>query len=75
MMLGFQPDAPNDRLYIDPALPDWMNDLKVTDLKIGGHHLDIDFWRDGTETRWRVTKGEAARVVQRSYATGPERPS
>jgi glycogen debranching enzyme len=74
MMLGFQPDAPNDRLYIDPALPDWMTQLKVIDLKIGGHHLDIDFWRDGTETRWRVTKGEAARVVQRPYATGCERP-
>ena len=24
-MLGFQPDAPHERLYVDPALPDWMN--------------------------------------------------
>ena len=52
-----------------------MAKLNVMDLQIGAHHLDIDFWRDGTETRWRVVKGEAARVAQRSYATGPERPS
>ena len=34
-MLGFQPDAPNKRLYVDPALPDWMNELTVRDLRVG----------------------------------------
>ena len=24
-MLGFQPDAPNKILYVDPTLPDWMH--------------------------------------------------
>ncbi|WP_198024019.1 hypothetical protein [Mesorhizobium sp. LNHC221B00] len=23
-IIGFQPDAPNGKLYIDPRLPDWM---------------------------------------------------
>ncbi len=75
MMLGFQPDAPNGKLYIDPMLPVWIPDLKVTDLRVGGRHLDLHLWRDGDVTRWKVVKGDAASVLQRSYATGPERPT
>jgi len=32
-MLGFQPDAPNNMLYIDPALPVWMPTLTVHNLR------------------------------------------
>ena len=75
MMLGFQPDEPNGRLYIDPVLPDWMPDITVRNLRLGGHHGDLRFWREGAATRWEVLKGDPGRVVQRSYATGSERPS
>ena len=29
-LLGFLPDAPRNKLYIDPALPHWLPDLTVT---------------------------------------------
>ena len=35
VILGFQPDAPHDKLYIDPALPNWLPDLTVMGLRIG----------------------------------------
>src|SRR4029077_5807664 len=34
-MLGIQPDAPNDRLYVDPDLPGWLPDITLTDLRLG----------------------------------------
>jgi hypothetical protein len=63
-MLGFMPDAPGNRLYVDPDLPAWLPDLTVRDLHIGRHKLDIRFWRDGGETAFEVIKGDA-QVVER----------
>jgi len=71
-ILGLQPDAPRDKLYIDPALPDWLPDLTIGNLRIGERKHDIRFWRDGGDTRWEVLKGNAERVLHRSFATGKE---
>jgi glycogen debranching enzyme len=65
-MLGIQPDAPNDRLYVDPDLPDWLPDVTLMDLRVGRRHLDIRFRRDGTRTIWEVLRGDAAIVQHRS---------
>jgi glycogen debranching enzyme len=73
MIFGFQPDAPAGKLYLDPALPDWLADLMVCDLRVGQEIFDIRLWRDGKATRWQVLKGDAAAVLQNSYASGPER--
>jgi glycogen debranching enzyme len=73
MCVGFQPDAPAGKLYIDPYLPDWVIDMTVRDLSVGDQMFDIHFWRDGQLTRWDVEMGDAAKVSQRSYATGPDR--
>jgi hypothetical protein len=56
-LLGFLPDAPRNKLYVDPSLPTWLPDLTVRDLRIGKHKLDIRFWREGEETAFEVTKG------------------
>jgi glycogen debranching enzyme len=69
-ILGFQPDAPHDRLYIDPMLPAWLPDLIVMDLRVGKRNFDLRFWRDGEKTKWEVVKGDHHAVGQRSYATG-----
>jgi glycogen debranching enzyme len=61
-ILGFLPDAPRDKLYIDPWLPSWLPDITVQDLRIGKHKLDIRFWRDGETTAFAVTKGDAGLV-------------
>ncbi len=63
-MLGFLPDAPRNKLYVDPVLPEWLPDLTVQDLRIGPHKLDIRFWRDGEETKFRVLSGDPS-VVER----------
>ncbi|MEO8926417.1 MAG: glycogen debranching N-terminal domain-containing protein [Caulobacteraceae bacterium] len=73
MIVGFAPDAPAGKLYIDPALPDWLPDLKILDLNVGRGSFDLRLWRDGDATRWEVEKGDAAYVQQRTYATATER--
>jgi glycogen debranching enzyme len=63
-LLGFLPDAPRDKLYVDPSLPAWLPDLTVRDLRIGKHKLDIRFWTEGGETAFEVIKGDP-KVVER----------
>ena len=40
-MLGLQQDAPRGKLYVDPALPDWLPDVTLTDLRLGRQRFDI----------------------------------
>jgi hypothetical protein len=47
MILGFQPDAPAGKLYLDPALPDWLPDIDILDLRVGAAVFDLAFRRDG----------------------------
>jgi hypothetical protein len=71
-LLGFQPDAPAGRLYVDPALPDWMPALTVRDLKVGGDKFDIRFRREGAKTLFDVPRGPARRVEFRAMARWAE---
>ncbi len=66
-LLGFQPDAPAGRIYFDPALPDWLPDITLIDLRFLGDRFDVRFWRDGAETRWEVLKGDKRRLGRRPY--------
>ncbi len=70
MILGLQPEAPDDRLYVDPALPDWLCELTVTNLQVGERNLDLRFWRDRESTRWQVLKGKRHVVAYRDCASG-----
>ena len=69
-MLGLQQDAPRGKLYVDPALPNWLPDVTLTDLRLGRRRFDIRFWRDGDKTQWQVLKGNRSMVARRSYASG-----
>ena len=69
-LIGLQPDAPNGRLFVDPALPAWMPDLTLRDLRLGSSKVDLRFWRDGAETRWEVIGGDPDMVAWRSCVTG-----
>jgi glycogen debranching enzyme len=64
-ILGFQPDAPHKMLHVDPVLPPWLDDLTITDLRIGEQIFDIRFWRSDGETRFDVLKGDPASVARR----------
>ena len=57
-MLGFLPDAPRNKLYVDPLLPSWLPDVTVQDLRVGKHKIDIRFWREGGQTAFKVIKGD-----------------
>src|ERR1700746_455549 len=63
-MLGIQQDAPRGKLYVDPALPDWLPNVTLTDLRLGRQRFNIRFWRDGKETVFEVRRGKRG-VVER----------
>ncbi|MGA2418971.1 MAG: glycogen debranching N-terminal domain-containing protein, partial [Candidatus Acidiferrum sp.] len=63
-MLGFFPDAPRNKLYLDPSLPAWLPDLTVRDLRVGKHILEIRFSRCDDRTEFEVLKGDAE-IVER----------
>ena len=63
-LLGFLPDAPRNKLYVDPSLPVWLPDLTVQDLHVGKNKLDIRFWREGEQTFFEVIAGDA-KLVER----------
>ena len=65
-MLGFQPDAPGNMLYVDPWLPTWMPDLVIRDLRLGSMVFDIAFSRVGDRTEFEVTRGPKDSVARRS---------
>jgi glycogen debranching enzyme len=67
-MLGLQQDAPRDKLYVDPALPDWLPDVTLTDLRLGRRRFDIRFWRDGKDTLFKVLAGKRHAVERTSVA-------
>jgi glycogen debranching enzyme len=73
-MLGFIPDAPRNKLYIDPELPEWLPDLTIHDLRVGRHKLDIRFWREGEQTEFEVIKGDAGIVERRAMGHNLRRP-
>jgi glycogen debranching enzyme len=65
-MLGLRPFAPLNLLLIDPALPDWLPDVTLHDLRVGDTTMTLRFQRksDG-HTSWKVVqKRGGVRVVQ-----------
>jgi glycogen debranching enzyme len=73
-ILGCTPDAPRGKLYVDPLLPEWLPDLTVLDLHVGGHRFDIRFWRDGGETHFEVLKGNPKAVERSSFGAQFKQP-
>jgi glycogen debranching enzyme len=66
-ILGFSPDAPRGKLYVDPSLPEWLPDMTVLDLRVGKRRFDIRFWRDGGESQFEVLQGDPKAVERRSF--------
>ncbi|SFK89742.1 glycogen debranching N-terminal domain-containing protein [Methylocapsa palsarum] len=63
-MLGFLPDAPRNKLYVDPSLPEWLPDITIRDLLVAQQRFDIRFLRVGDETEFEVLAGDA-KLVER----------
>jgi glycogen debranching enzyme len=67
-MLGLQQDAPHGKLYVDPALPAWLPDVTLIDLRLGRRRFDIRFWRDGKETLFEVLRGKRSAVERKAVS-------
>jgi glycogen debranching enzyme len=63
-LLGFLPDAPRNKLYVDPWLPKWLPDLTVHDVRVGKHKIAIRFWREDEQTTFEVIRGNP-KLVER----------
>jgi glycogen debranching enzyme len=66
-MLGLQPCAPGKKLYVDPALPDWLPNITLTNVRLGRRRFDIRFWKEGKHNRFEVLKGAPADVERRQF--------
>ena len=66
-ILGVRPDAPRSRIFVDPALPAWLPDITLFDLRLGHRSFDIRFWRDDEITRFEVLSGDPHVVEQRPF--------
>jgi glycogen debranching enzyme len=66
-LLGIMPDAPHGKLYVDPHLPDWLPDLTLQDLQLGGRRFDIRFWREDGEMCFKVLRGDQEAVERRKF--------
>ncbi|MGE0419310.1 MAG: glycogen debranching N-terminal domain-containing protein [Acetobacteraceae bacterium] len=69
-ILGITPDAPNNRLYVDPTLPTWLPDITLSDIRVGAHELDIAFRRQDDRTVFEVLRGDAS-IVQHRTGVSP----
>ncbi len=53
-MLGLVADAPNRQLFVHPVLPDWLPDVRLTNVNVGDAKADLYFWRESEKTHWKV---------------------
>lgn len=67
-ILGVHADAPNRRLYVNPALPQWLPDVTLRGVTVGQSKVDLKFWREGDKTRWDATvHGGNMEVEQKAW--------
>ncbi|MCX7593714.1 MAG: amylo-alpha-1,6-glucosidase [Fischerella sp.] len=67
-MLGLQADAPNNRLHVDPYLPEWLPELTLQRVEVGKAVVDLRFWRDGESTKWdALVKAGDVEVKQQTW--------
>ena len=61
-LLGLQPDATQGVLCLDPALPAWLPDVTLRDLRFRGEALDLHVRRVGDASVVEVMKGNPAAI-------------
>ena len=68
-MLGLLPIGSLNTLIVDPALPPWIPELIVRDLRLGGAKVTLRFWReeDGA-SNWKVLHQQGSLHIVRQPA-------
>ena len=63
-ILGIRPSAPRKELNIvEPQLPQWLDHLRIRQLRIGNSRVDLDFTRRGERTFCNVEKIEGDKLL------------
>jgi len=63
-VLGIRPSAQRKELNIvNPALPDWLDYLKIRNLRIGNTRVGLDFSRQGRRTFCNVVNVEGDKLL------------
>ncbi len=63
-LLGIEADAPNNRLVVAPALPDWLPRLDLSNLRIGDARLHLRFWREDSVSRWELVEQHGEQTIE-----------
>ena len=66
VMLRHRPDAPNGRLYVDPALPDWLPDVTLFDLRLGGGDSTSGSGATARRILFEVLRGKHSAVERKA---------
>jgi glycogen debranching enzyme len=78
-ILGLRADVPHKTLYVNPTLPDWIDEIELQHMQVGPCFITIHFWREGETTRWevrditadkRVSKGDMIQVLDEPEKEG-----
>jgi glycogen debranching enzyme len=68
-ILGLDADVHRKTLFLDPALPPWLPDITLHNLRVGADRVSLRFWREREETRYDVIAGgDGLEIVHASYA-------
>lgn len=70
-ILGLEVDAPRDRLYLSPDLPEWLPDLVLSDLTVGESVFKIRVFRACGKTEFEVLGGDPGKVHRGPRLSGP----
>ena len=63
-ILGLDADAHKQTLYVHPALPRWLPEITLHNLRVGSAVVTLHFWREGDKTRYDVVAAdETLRLV------------
>jgi glycogen debranching enzyme len=57
-MLGMDADGHRGVLYVNPALPAWLEEITLHNLRIGPGKVTLRFWREDGGSRYRVLSAE-----------------
>jgi hypothetical protein len=68
-MLGLVPLAALRTLMIDPALPSWIPELILRDLRVGDAKTTLRFWRDDSgASKWQILHQQGKLHIVRQAA-------
>jgi glycogen debranching enzyme len=62
-ILGLRADAPQERLYLAPALPPWLTLVEVEHLRVGRARVSLRCWRQGKVSRFEIRHVEGPLTV------------